>query len=186
MLLKTQALIIKKRDLKDADRLVTLYTEELGKIVVKAKSVKKSSAKLKGHLELFILSDVMIAQGKSMDIVTNAEIRENHTRLRNNLEALIVAYYFSELIDKLIVGSEKDKQIWQLLVTSFSQLNHLNPVYANIVSNFENKLLKYLGYDLTQKNTDQSVTDFIQTNLEEKIQSAQYLKQLLRNIKYKK
>ena len=172
MVYKTQGLVIKKRDLKDADRLLTIYTKDFGKILVKAKAVKKSSAKLKGHLELFVLSYLMIAQGKSLDVVTSAETIDNFSVMRHNLSSIGTAYYFSELIDKLVAAPEKDKRIWQLIKGSFKELNKKEPKIDSVTEAFEKKILQYLGYDLKGKN--QQPLNFIRHELGEKINAKKF------------
>ena len=173
MVYKTQGIVIKKKDLTEADRCLTVYTKDFGKILVKGKAVKKSQAKLKGHLELFMLSHLMIAQGKGLDIVTSAETINNYSWLRSNLPSLAAAYYFSELVDKLIVGPEKDEKIWQLLLAGFNQLNKEDGQTASLIKIFEAKLIQFLGYDLSQQTKNPVV--FIQSVLGEKINSKKFL-----------
>ncbi len=146
MLYKTKGIIIKNSNLADVDRLITIYTNDFGKLVVKGKSVRKNQAKLKGHLELFLYSHLMIAPGRGFDIITGAETIKFFSYLRENLNHLFVAHYFSELIDKLIVGPEKDENIWQLLLNSFKQLDQKEADIKLIVSNFENRFSQFLGY----------------------------------------
>ena len=97
------SLVIKKKDFGATDRLLTVYTKDFGKLLIKAKSVRKNQAKLRGHLELFMYSDLLIAQGKSIDVVIGAEAIDNFRLLRQRLPTLAIAYYFSELLDKLYI-----------------------------------------------------------------------------------
>lgn len=193
MLYKTQSIIIKKTDLAQADRLLTIYTKDFGKIKVLARAVKKSQAKLKGHLELFIHSHLMLAPGRNLDIITSAETIENFPSLRCNLPSLATAYYFTELIDKLIVAPEQDEKIWRLLLSTFQNtelscgrlsLPHLVDVgglashMTQITSNFENKLLEFLGYDLTDQPDKQNPISFIQSIIGERINSKNFLEKI--------
>jgi len=61
---QTPAIIIKKHGVGEADRILTLYTPELGKIQGIAKAVRRPKSKLSGHLELLIYSQVTLARGK--------------------------------------------------------------------------------------------------------------------------
>ena len=152
MLLKTQGIIIKKSNLGEVDKLLTVYTENLGKILVKAKSVRKNQAKLKGHLELFSNSHLMIAPGRGFDIITGAETIEGFSFLHQDLSLLAATHYLSELIDKLIPVPEKDINIWQLILNSFQDLDQQNQSVKFIISNFENRLLEFLGYSPEQED----------------------------------
>ena len=184
MIYKTQGIIIKKTDLAEADRLLTIYTKNLGKILVKAKAIKKTQAKLKGHLELFLHSHLMLAQGRNMDIITSAETIEGFPNLHQDLSALASAYYLAELIDKLIAGQEKDQRIWDLILSSFQQLNIDVGIFdvgrlASRIQIFENKLLEFLGYDLASQPAKQEPLSFIQSLLGEKINSREFLQRTI-------
>ena len=184
MLYKTEGIIIKKSSLGEFDQLITVYTEEFGKILLKGKSVRKNQAKLKGHLELFLNSYLMIAPArrcyassvaggpaKGFDIITGAETINSFSYLHNNLTSLSASFYLSELIDKLIPEPEKDNKIWNLVLSSFQEINQKNSNFKIIVNNFENKLLEFLGYGNKQNNS----LNFIQSILNRKINSKHFL-----------
>jgi len=173
MLYKTQGIIIKNSNLGEIDRLITVYTNDFGKLVIKGKSIRKNQAKLKGHLELFLCSHLMIAPGRGFDIIAGAETIKNFSHLHKNLNCLFVAHYFSELIDKLIAGPEKDEDIWQLLLNSFEELDQKEVKIKLIVNNFENKFSQFLGYG-QQKN----FVSFAESLINAKINSYQYLTKL--------
>ncbi|MFH1551934.1 MAG: DNA repair protein RecO [bacterium] len=174
MLYKTQGIIIKQANLGETDRLLNVYTKDFGKILIKAKSVRKNQAKLKGHLELFLYSDLMIAPARGFDIITSAETIDGFQCLRKNLSCLSSAYYISELTDKMIAGTEKDDNLWFLLLNSFQRLNEKEQNIKPIIKNFENSLLELLGYGY-QKNP----LLFIQSLLNQRIKSFPLLLEFL-------
>ncbi|MFH0805304.1 MAG: DNA repair protein RecO [Patescibacteria group bacterium] len=171
MLYKTQGIIIKKSNLGEFDHLITIYTKEFGKILLKGKSTRKNQAKLKGHLELFLNSCLMVAPARGFDIITGAETVRSFSYLHNDLLSLSASFYLSELIDKLIPEPEKDDQIWDLILYSFQAINNKNSDTKIIVNNFESKLLEFLGYGSKQENN----LDSIQSILNEKINSKYFL-----------
>lgn len=172
MLYKTQGIIIKRTNIGEFDRLLTVYTKDFGKILLRGKSIRKNQAKLKGHLELFLYTHLMIAPARGFDIVTGAETMEKFSFLHQNLISLSSAYYLSELIDKLIIGPEKDENIWQMFLSSFQELNQPNQDVKVIISDFENRLLEFLGYG-KQKN----FLDFVEALLNEKLNSRSFLQE---------
>jgi len=175
MLYKVRGIIIKKTNLGDTDRLITVYSKDFGKILVKAKSIRKNQAKLKGHLELFLYSHLMIAPGRGFDIITGAEIIKSFSRLHDRLTSLAAGYYLAELIDKLIVGPEKDENIWVLFLSSLEQLNRMSCDTKAIISNFENRLVEFLGYGTERNN----INNIFQSLLGEKIKSKYFLQKTL-------
>jgi len=176
MLYKTPAIIIKRIDLKDADRLIIAYTKEFGKVSLKAKSVKKETSKLKGHLELFILTYLMFAKGRNSNIITGAETINPFHFLHSNLVNLFYAYYFSEILDKMIIGPEKDIRIWNLILESFYRLDSSQTDLEKLRKNFESNLLNYLGYGFSK-----NPLEVIQSVCYDKINSYKFLKLFKKN-----
>jgi len=146
MTYKTEGIIIRKRDLTEADRLITVYTKDFGKILLKAKAVKKNQAKLKGHLELFLHSHLMFAQGRGLDIAIGAETIDSFSVVHNHLPCSAGAYCVSELIDKLVVGPESDENVWQLVLSVFQKLNQSDQNIDLLIKDFSARLLEFLGY----------------------------------------
>lgn len=172
MTYKTTGIIIKKKDLSEADRLLTIYTRDFGKILAKAKAVKKSQAKLKGHLELFLRSDLILAEGKNLDIVIGAETIDNFLTIHHHLPALAGAYCLAELADRLIAGPEPDENIWRLILLSFQAINDQNENVELVIKNFSAKILELLGYgDFNRQNP----FPFIHAYLGSEINSFEFL-----------
>lgn len=144
MIYKTQAIIIKRRNYGEADRLLTLYTQNEGKIVVIAKGVRRSKAKMVGHTELFYLLDLQLAEGKTWDIVTSAEIVNDFNLIRNNTKLTNKAYFMAELADNLTHEAEPHKDIFDLLKSSLIILAKQNNQL--VLSYFSFKILSYLGH----------------------------------------
>lgn len=151
MVYKTEGIIIKRGGLGETGRLLTVYTKDFGKILVRAKAIKKGDAKLKGHLELFLRSYLMLVQSRRTDVVTNAETMESFPILHQSLAELIAAYYFADIIDKLIIAPEKDERIWQLVLAAFQELNKKKHNLKVLTERFEKRLLELLGYGGDEK-----------------------------------
>ena len=73
---RTPALILKRRNFGESDRQVTLLTPHFGKFDAIAKGARKPASKKTGHVELFMKTDVLIAKGRSLDLITQAEMIE--------------------------------------------------------------------------------------------------------------
>lgn len=143
---KTEGIIIKSADLGDIDRLLTIYTRGYGKMIVRAISARKKESKLNGLLQSFTHGQFLLAKSKTIDIITDLSAINNYHYLHNNLESLGYAFYFSELIDKLIVGQERDENLWRLVARAFEVLNQKRNDLPKIKIAFEDKLLEFLGH----------------------------------------
>ncbi|HFQ94137.1 MAG TPA: DNA repair protein RecO, partial [Anaerolineae bacterium] len=73
---RTEAIVIKRRNFGEADRLLTLFSREQGKIRAIAKGARKPQSRKTGHVELFMRSKFLMAKGKDLNIITQAEMVE--------------------------------------------------------------------------------------------------------------
>lgn len=141
---KCKAIIIKRHNFGEADRLLTLLSDEFGKIKVIAKGVRRPLSKLGGHLELFYLTEFVIAEGKNLDTICGAQIIESFPNLRKNLSSTQKAFYFAELIDKLLHEESENKEIFNMLKNALKLLDHKSN--SLLLRYFELQLLSQLGH----------------------------------------
>jgi DNA repair protein RecO (recombination protein O) len=110
----THALVLRRRDVNDADRVLTVLTPGDGKLELIAKGVRKTASRKAGHLELFVHAALLVAQGRTWDIITEAQTVESFRHLRDNLEAIAAASYICELIDAFAETGDEQRPIWDL------------------------------------------------------------------------
>ena len=83
--------------LGESDRIVVLFSRERGLHRAVAKGARKPGSKMAGKSEPLTINRYLLAQGKSLDIVTQCETLESFPMLRRDLERLTYALYFAEL-----------------------------------------------------------------------------------------
>lgn len=114
-LYRVEAIVIRRRDWGEADRLLTLYTREQGKMQAVAKGARKPTSRKAGHVELFTRVRLLIARSRSIDIITQAETVETYRLLRESLERSTLAHYFAELLDRFTGEAQADRALFNLL-----------------------------------------------------------------------
>jgi len=148
-LFKTKGIVIRRKDVHEADKIITLFTEKNGKVIARAKGVRRILAKNSGSVELFNLADFVLVQGKAFDILASGTIIESFSALKKNLNKTSIAYYFAELIDKLMPPRVRDKRIFDLMYQCLKALEDypLKLLSAHFfVPYFQLNLLFFLGY----------------------------------------
>src|SRR6266436_5729191 len=93
----TEAIVLRRTDFGEADRILTLFTPTYGKVRAVAKGVRRTTSRLAGHLEPFTRTQLLLATGRDLDIVTQAEARERLDALRGDLWHATGAWYAAEL-----------------------------------------------------------------------------------------
>jgi len=112
---KTEGIIIKRSNFLESSLLLHIYTKNYGKVEAVARSARKAKGKLKGHLELFLDTELILAYGRNIDTITSSLTMESFSNLRNSLEISFGAYYILELVDKMTIEEHKDERIFCLL-----------------------------------------------------------------------
>ena len=146
---KTLGIILGKRDLLEADRIYTIYTQERGKIKVLSKGAKKASSKLAGHLEPLTKSNLMVARGKRYDRVAGAVNMESFARLKNDFEKTNVAHLIAAIVDHLTKEHHQDEPVFELLNKTLKLLNQTKKKdkgYFFILLTFCLKFLSLSGF----------------------------------------
>lgn len=113
---RSEAVVLRRVDFGEADRLLTLYSREHGKIKAIAKGARKPQSRKTGHVELFMRSQFFLAKGRNLDIITQAETIEPYVALRSDLVRMTYASYAVELLDRFTVEEDAHIGIYDLLV----------------------------------------------------------------------
>ena len=118
-----EAIVLKRTDYGEADRILTLFTPTKGKMHAIAKGTRRPISKKAGHLELLNRSQLQMALGRNLDIVTQAEGRENFLHLRGELWHMTCGFYLAELVDRFVEDSTPHRDIYALLLESLRYLD---------------------------------------------------------------
>ncbi|MEA1909499.1 MAG: DNA repair protein RecO [Patescibacteria group bacterium] len=142
---KTKGIVIKRINLGEADKILTILTNDRGKIRVVAKGVRKAKAKLGSFIELFRYNDFLIAEGRNLDIITGATTIDSFKNISLSLSKLGLAYYIAEVVDRLIEETQDADQVFSVVYSTLKELNKSDLPLDSLKSFFEFNLLAGLG-----------------------------------------
>lgn len=144
-LYRTEAVVLRRMNVGEADKILVIYTPTRGKLRVVAKGVRRTTSRLGGYVELFTQARVLIAKGRNLDIITQSEQVVVFRNLREDLNLFAYASYTAELLDRLTEDNSENFPAYQLLVETFTALNEgADP--AITLRAYELHLLGYMGY----------------------------------------
>src|SRR3989344_4163923 len=160
-----RGIVVRKTETGEHNQLVTVYTRELGKIRVLAKSAKKNTSKQAGHLDLFNVVDFLMVPGKSYPIITQAQSTDNFLGIKSSFGRLIVGFFILESFHCLIYEHEQDTNLWSFLNAQLKKLEQVvskkNALDA-LLTDFKKELLSVLGY---RQNINEAETDYFLQSL---------------------
>ncbi len=120
---KSQGIVLTRFELGEADRVLTVLTPHEGKLRVIAKGVRRPTSRLGGTLEPFAELQLVLARGRTFDIVTQASVGEAWLNLRDRLESAATAWYVGELADRAVEEGGIAYPVYALLRRAFQLLD---------------------------------------------------------------
>lgn len=138
---KTQGLVIKLIDYKDADKLASIFTYDLGVITAKFRGVKKEKAKLKAIAQPFTFADFNIGKIANNKVVTSALLIDNFYNILNNYNKTICGYIILDIIKSILPEKKPEKDLFLLTISTLKNLEENNEYIATI-----NYILKFLNF----------------------------------------
>jgi len=142
---RVEAIVLKHSDFGEADRLLTLYSREQGKLRAIAKGARKPRSRKAGHIEPFTCVSLQLAKGRSLHIVSQAEAKDSHDTLSEDLVSLGYASYVVELLDKFTFDGEENRGLYRLLRHTLKRLSRKDNSEI-VVRYYEIRLLDFLGF----------------------------------------
>ncbi len=175
---KVIGIIIKRRNIGEADRILTIFTKGEGKIHIKAKGVRKITSKRSSHVELLNFGVCTIYKGKAMPILLEIQTHNVFYDIKTDLQKTGFAYHICELIDGLCPENQENTRVFELLVETLHKLA-ITDTIALVIHEFEVELLSLLGYWSTSKIfSSREAEQIIEGILERKLKTLQILPQL--------
>jgi DNA repair protein RecO (recombination protein O) len=156
----TPGIILKRTEYGEADRILTIYTRELGKISAIAKGSRKSTSRKSGHLEVGNIINFEFVTGKDLYIMTVAK-----TETYYDYKDLIVMrklFLWLEIIDKIIHDSERNLNIYEVIIKGLSSIN-AQGTYSRLAI-YELELYSTSGYQLEVQKCVVGREELVETN----------------------
>ena len=119
----TDAIVLSRFDLGEADRVLTLITPEFGKLKAIAKGIRRPTSRLGGSLEPFAELTIALARGRTFDVVTEVRVGHAWLGLRDRLESAATAWYLAELADRSLEERHAAEPLYALLRRAYELLD---------------------------------------------------------------
>jgi len=143
---KTEGVILRRRNLGEADSIFTVFSPHEGKFDAIAKGVRKARSHMRGHLEPLTRSSLLVARGRSLDVFTQAETITPYRAIRDDLERGAVAIYCAELVDRFTIEHAENPGLYELFLALLDALEA--GASAQVARYFELHVLSLTGYEL--------------------------------------
>src|SRR5574340_17140 len=143
--IKVEAVVLRHTDWGEADRILGIYTREAGKLRAIVKGARKLQSRKAGHLEPFTRVQLMLARGRDLWIITQAETVDAFLPLREDLQRIGQASYVVELLDRFSYEEGPNRLMYSLLVDTLGRLAGVDEPFL-AVRYYELHMLDLLGF----------------------------------------
>ncbi|MBM7855796.1 DNA repair protein RecO (recombination protein O) [Desulfohalotomaculum tongense] len=148
-LYQVEAVVLGLKTMREADKIITIFSREYGKQRVVAHGASKATSRKRGAVQPLCHSRMLLYRGRELDSVSQCDGITFFTELRGNLEKLTLALYLCELVDGLSAEYQQNEPLFVLLLTTLGWLNRPFidlPRAEKMVAGFELKMMGLMGY----------------------------------------
>ena len=176
---KVEAIILKRRNVGETDRILTVFSKEYGKLRVIAKGIRRITSRRAPHLEIFNRATLLLHKGKTLDIVTEADLLDGYQELRKKLTLVNGCYYCCELIDALLPEKQEHRDVYVLFSRALSTFASKQDIDINRnCEQFALSLLRALGFlPVNRELPPAQIQPFIESITERRIRTYRFLKE---------
>ncbi len=143
---RVDAVVLRHSDYGEADRLLTMYTRQLGKTRAIAKGARKIASRKAGHIEPFTHVKLQLSKGRDMFLITQADTVDAYLPLREDLILTSQAAYVMELLDRFTYENDTENaSTFRLLTDTLARLASKADPWL-VTRYYEMRLLDYMGF----------------------------------------
>jgi DNA repair protein RecO (recombination protein O) len=140
-----EAIVLARRNFSEADRILSVFSKDHGRLSLLAKGVRRPASRKRGHIEVFNRIKFQAVKGRGLDIMTEAEIIDSFEGVRKDLRKVALAYYFMEVIGRTIHEEEKNLELYGLLQAYLEKLKAEKKLLS-LRKDFVYQVLTILGF----------------------------------------
>jgi DNA repair protein RecO (recombination protein O) len=169
-----EGIVLKRFNVGEADRILTVFTKNSGKIRVIAKGVRRITSRRAGHIEVFSHVVLTLHSYKNMDIVSEAQAISRGTLFETDETRLAYAYGMCELVDQLLADHQEHEDVFMLLRDGLDQLKKSDKVgeWQTTVTNFAHHLLWKLGFlAISRRLQETEIRSYVEQITERKLRA---------------
>ena len=144
---KTEGIVLRETEYRDSDKLLTVLTRDYGKITLKARGVRKNTSKLKSACQLLSYAEFTYQDYGGYFTVTEAVCKEMFPELRQDIEVISLAFYFSQVTEVIAQEDAPDPALLSLLLNALYALARLHKPQRLVKAAFELRLACLAGYE---------------------------------------
>lgn len=153
--LRGKGIIIAKKDIEEADRYITIFMEDYGKVSTVIKGIRKSKKRDKTAVDILSLTDFQFYKKNDSLIISNFSTVKDYIGIKSDIDKINIAFYIFSILNQILVENGRNRKIYEVLEKTLDYLNTSNDERKNylLILFFLNTIIKEEGISI-ENNTD--------------------------------
>ena len=145
--LRGKGIIIAKKDIEEADRYITIFMEDYGKVSTIIKGIRKSKKRDKTAVDVLSLTDFQFYKKNDSLIISNFSTVKDYIGIKSDIDKINIAFYIFSILNQILVENGRNRKIYEVLEKTLNYLNTSNDERKNylLILFFLNTLIKEEG-----------------------------------------
>ena len=153
--LKGKGIIIAKKDIEEADRYITIFMEDYGKVSTVIKGIRKSKKRDKTAVDILSLTDFQFYKKNENLVISSFSTVKGYIGIKSDINKINIAFYIFSVLNQILVENGRNRKIYEVLEKTLDYLNNSNDERKNylLILFFLNTIIKEEGISI-ENNTD--------------------------------
>jgi len=166
--IKTEAIVLRKRSLPNQDKIVTLFTKELGKVNVFAKGIKKITSRRLPHVQTANLINIVLYKKEDRFYLQETSLVSGFSQIKKDQSKLQILYRLFFVVERMLPENQNEAEVFKLVMSFLIELSKSQDQESSLLLKYLNKILKLLGFSKEDKSYNE-LTSSIEEIIHEKM-----------------
>lgn len=153
--IKTEAIVLKKKNLPSNDVLITFLTQDFGKVATLAKGARSLNSRRQPHLQTGNLIGIMLHESKERYYLQETVLISAFSQIKSNDKKIGSVYFFLHIIDRLLPEQEPEPRIYEHTKQFLANLSRSTDIRTDLLERYLNEIMRILGYIEVEKTLPQ-------------------------------
>src|SRR3989338_7973106 len=153
--IKTEAIVLRKKSLLNQDKIITLFTKELGKVITFAKGIKKITSRRLPHVQTANLINAVLYKKDSRFYLQETNLLSGFSQIKKNPHKIQSLYQFLFVVERLLPENQLETAVYKLVMNFLIELAKTDSRDDSLLTEYLNKILKLLGYAKEDKSLEE-------------------------------
>ena len=163
--LRGKGIVISKRDIEEADRYITIFMEDYGKVSTVIKGIRKSKKRDKTAVDILSLTDFQFYKKNDSLIISNFSTIKNYIGIKSDIDKINIAFYIFSILNQILVENGRNRKIYEVLEKTLNYLDVSNDERKNylLILYFLYIIIKEEGISIENNNDMEELQVEVQT-----------------------